>query len=115
MAAPKKYDVSFRLWINAGNEKVLGIGRVELLELIHKSGSISSAAKEMKMAYRQAWQMVVEMNERSNSPLVEKRIGGKSGGGAFVTEAGLKAIASFHELEEKVRALITKEAKHLEF
>lgn len=29
------------------------------------------------MSYRQAWQMDSEINERSNSPIVEKKIGGK--------------------------------------
>jgi hypothetical protein len=28
----------------------------------------------MKMSYRQAWQMVSEINERSNSPIVEKKL-----------------------------------------
>ena len=115
MEAQKKYEVSFRIWFYTGGDKLLGIGRVELLERIRKTGSISSAAKEMKMAYRQAWQMVEEMNARSNSPLVEKKIGGRSGGGAIVTEAGLKAIDSFHKLEDKVRAFIAKEAKYLDF
>lgn len=115
MAAHAKYDVTFRLWVNAGGEKVLGIGRVELLERIHATGSISKAALGMKMAYRQAWQMVEEMNARAHSPLVEKKIGGKSGGGALVTEAGLKAIADFHRLEDKVRAFILQEAQALDF
>jgi len=36
-----------------------------------KTGSITNAAKEMKMAYRQAWQLVEEMNQRAENPLVE--------------------------------------------
>lgn len=113
MVADKAYQVTFRLWVFQGEDKVLGVGRVELLERIHRTGSISAAAKEMRMAYRQAWQMVDEMNARASAPLVEKRIGGKRGGGAFVTEAGLRAIAAFHALEDKVRALIAAETAAL--
>jgi molybdate transport system regulatory protein len=67
----------------------------------------------MKMSYRQAWQMVSEINERSNSPIVEKKIGGKKGGGTIVTEAGIQAIETFHALENKVRILIENETKKL--
>jgi molybdate transport system regulatory protein len=42
----------------------LGIEKIWLLENIQKTGSITNAAKEMKMAYRQAWQLVEEMNQR---------------------------------------------------
>ncbi len=113
MAKKIKYNVSFRIWLYAGEDKFLGIGRVELLERIKASGSIANAAKEMKMSYRQAWQMVAEMNERSSSPLVEKQLGGKSGGGAIVTKVGIQAIETFHTLENKVRQFIENESKKL--
>ncbi len=106
-----KYNVSFRVWIYSGENKFLGIGRVELLERIKATGSISNAAKEMKMSYRQAWQMVTEMNQRSNDPLVEKQLGGKGGGGTIITPAGIKAIETFHELENKVRLFIENETE----
>jgi len=108
-----KDSVKFRIWFYSGEDKLLGKGRVELLERIKAGGSISKAAKDMKMSYRQAWQMVAEMNERSKSPLVEKQHGGNNGGGAIVTEAGEKAIAIFHELEDKVRVFIKKETDNI--
>lgn len=111
----KQYKIGFRLWFYAGEEKLLGKGRVELLERIDKTGSISKAAKEMKMSYRQAWQMVEEMNERGNEPLVEKQLGGKCGGGTIITQAGKRAIQNFHELENTVAAYIEAESKKLKF
>ncbi len=110
-----KYDVSFRLWFYTGDDKFLGKGRVELLERIDRTGSISAAAKEMKMSYRQAWQMVEEMNERSDEHLVEKQLGGKSGGGTRITEAGHRAIVAFNELEQKVSKFIEQESSKLQF
>ncbi len=113
MTINKKYSIHFRMWVFAGDEKLLGKGRIELLERIKVTGSILGAAKAMKMSYRQAWQMAEEMNVRAKKPLVTKQLGGKNGGGAIVTEAGLKAIAKFHELEDKVNAYIIKESKGL--
>lgn len=107
-----KYTTKFRIWIYSGGEKLLGIGRIELLERIMETGSISKAAKTMNMSYRQAWQMVEEMNMRAPLPLVEKQMGGKSGGGAHVTAAGERAIKSFLSLENKVKKLIEQENKN---
>ncbi|MCC6721025.1 MAG: LysR family transcriptional regulator [Bacteroidia bacterium] len=109
----KKLSVSFRIWFFSGDEKLLGKGRVELLQKIDELGSISNAAKSMKMSYRQAWQMVEEMNDRAKIPLVEKKLGGKSGGGAVITNAGKNTIKLFNDFENKVAQFIKEESKLL--
>jgi molybdate transport system regulatory protein len=115
MTESKKYDIKVRLWIEAAEGAFLGIGKIWLLENIQKTGSITNAAKEMKMAYRQAWQLVEEMNQRAERPLVEKLLGGKGGGGARLTEAGEKAIQTFYALEKKVQDFVDSESIHLKF
>ena len=111
----KKYDVGFRVWINEERGHFIGLGRVRLLENIKETGSITKASKAMKMSYRQAWQMVEDMNRRSDKPLVEKMLGGKGGGGAAVTETGEKAIKLFYTLEQKVNKLSKELAKTIKF
>ncbi len=101
----KKYSVGVRIWINEEQGHFIGLGRVRLLENIQQAGSITKAAQAMKMSYRQAWQMVEDMNSRSDKPLVEKMLGGKGGGGALVTETGERAIKLFHKIDEKVMKL----------
>ena len=115
MADRKKYNVEVRVWIEETEGAFLGIGKIWLLENIRKTGSITNAAKEMKMAYRQAWQLVEEMNQRAESPLVEKLLGGKGGGGAKLTEAGEKAIAVFYEIEKRIKDFAIKETQNLKF
>lgn len=105
--------VNFRIWFYAGDNKLAGIGRIELLERIRQSGSITNAAKQMKMSYRQAWQMVKEMNERAKHPVVEKRLGGKDGGGAVVTEYGNTVINEFHVFNDKIKQFIKDEGKNI--
>jgi molybdate transport system regulatory protein len=115
MADRKKYNVEVRVWIEETEGAFLGIGKIWLLENIRKTGSITNAAKEMKMAYRQAWQLVEEMNQRAESPLVEKLLGGKGGGGAKLTEAGEKAIIVFYEIEKRIKDFALKETQNLKF
>ena len=114
MNSNEKISTHFRIWFFKGEDKLLGKGRVELLELIKKTGSITNAAKEMRMTYRQAWQMVKEMNERATEILVEKHLGGKSGGGASITPKAEKLISSFYEIQEKVKNFINEEMKKID-
>jgi molybdate transport system regulatory protein len=115
MLDDKKYSIKVRLWIEESEGPFLGIGKIWLLENIQKTGSITNAAKEMKMAYRQAWQLVEEMNKRAESPLVEKLLGGKGGGGARLTEAGENAIQTFYEIEKRIQDFAQKETQNLKF
>jgi molybdate transport system regulatory protein len=102
------YNVRFRIWIDNAESKepFLGLGRVLLLEKIKATGSISAAAKEMQMSYRQAWQLVTDMNKNAPSPLVEKQTGGKGGGGAVLTAAGERAVSVFYEIESCFRTFV---------
>lgn len=113
MKEKNNFSVDFRIWFYAGEEKLLGKGRVELLERIKETGSIAQAAKEMNMSYRQAWQMVKEMNERAPNPLVEKQLGGKNGGGAIITKEGEKWIKLFYTVQKKINSYIKQEVKKI--
>lgn len=115
MTSEKKYKIEVRIWIEETEGPFLGIGKIWLLENIRKTGSITNAAKEMKMAYRQAWQLVQEMNQLAERPLVEKVLGGKGGGGARLTEAGEKAISLFNEVEKRIKDFAQKETQNLKF
>jgi molybdate transport system regulatory protein len=93
-----KWGLKVRVWVERDGRKVLGPGRVELLELIERLRSISAAAKAMKMSYRRAWELVRAMNEAAGVSLVEATAGGPSGGGAVITEHGLAAIRLYRSL-----------------
>ncbi|ACM92289.1 molybdenum-pterin-binding protein [Nautilia profundicola AmH] len=90
-------------WIEKDGKSFLGKGRIELLKKIDKYGSISRAAKEMKMSYKAAWDAVDIINKLAKDQVVEKMSGGKGGGGTRVTEYGKKLIDLFESAEEKFR------------
>jgi molybdate transport system regulatory protein len=70
--------------------------------MIDKNGSLSKAAKEMGMSYRKAWSMVEDMNKRGQQPYVELHKGGTKGGGAELTETGLKVLSTFTKMNAKI-------------
>lgn len=86
------------IWIEGRNSAFIGLGRVKLLEKIKEHGSITVAARAMKMSYRQAWELVDSMNKESSKPLVVAAAGGVGGGGTVVTPAGEKAIRDYKGL-----------------
>jgi molybdate transport system regulatory protein len=115
MSVQRKFNVRVRLWIESGKGPFLGLGRIVLLKKIQETGSINSAAKTLRMSYRQAWQLVKEMNERSSGPLVIKKNGGKNGGGTSLTQKGEKVIRAWQKLEKKVQTFVDKEATKFQF
>ncbi|MEQ8323304.1 MAG: LysR family transcriptional regulator [Vicingaceae bacterium] len=109
------FKIRNRIWIEGESGTFLGNGRVSLLEIISKTGSINKAAKELKMSYRKAWSMLESMNSQSAQPLIIKSAGGDGGGGTIVTDEGLKAIAQFKTLDNKCREFLNKELENMEF
>ena len=73
----------------------MGPGKAELLAAIAATGSISAAAREMRMSYRRAWLLVQTINECFDPPLVEAAKGGRTGGGATLTDAGEQVLARY--------------------
>jgi molybdate transport system regulatory protein len=78
----------------------LGPGMAELLERIGKMGSIRKAAASMNMSYRKAWLLVKGMHDTFGGPVVSTEIGGAAGGGAELTELGLKLVRTFRDIEK---------------
>lgn len=110
---PYTYHLRGRFWIESPEGTFLGQGRVVLLERIREYGSISAAARSMKMSYRQAWELVNSMNTYSHVPLVSSATGGKGGGGASLTETGEKAIALYHAVRADFDAFLVKRSESL--
>ena len=79
----------------------MGPGKADLLEAISATGSISAAAREMRMSYRRAWLLVQTMNACFAEPLVESAKGGREGGGAVLTPAGLAALAAYRAIARR--------------
>lgn len=91
-----------KLRIDFGADSAVGPGKIALLERMRDSGSLSQAARELKMSYRRAWQLLESLNTSFREPVVITSIGGKGGGGTVITELGEALIAAYRELEADV-------------
>ncbi len=109
----KELQVENRIWIVKNGKTFLGHGRIQLLEAIHATGSISKASSELGMSYKKAWQLLKSMNLLSNKPLVVKETGGKNGGGTILTKNGINIIETFRNLEKRNKDFLKKEAEKL--
>ncbi len=103
-----------RLRIVMGEGLILGPGKVDLIEAIERSGSISAAARTMGMSYRRAWLLVDALNHMFNRPLVIAASGGSHGGGAEVTDFGRDVAAAYRRIEERTRSAILEELAPLD-
>ena len=113
----KNLRINGRIWLETAAsdeaERFMGIGRLELLSHIQRTGSINQAAKTMNMSYKRAWDLVHSMNTQADQPLVITQTGGSTGGGAIVTEEGEKYIAHYQGLQERFQRFLMDESGRL--
>ncbi|WP_086997268.1 winged helix-turn-helix domain-containing protein [Rhizobium sullae] len=102
------------LRISFPHEDRLGRGKMELLEHIRETGSISAAGRAMDMSYRRAWLLVSDMNRMFKVPVVESQRGGQRGGGAALTPFGEELLSRFRHMEEAVRTALAGDLAWLE-
>ena len=108
MAKRLRLKADGRFWLTLDGRNFLGRGRIELLQRIRETGSISKAAKAMKMSYKAAWDAVDAMNAAWQSPLVES-----GPAGSRLTEDAERLIAAFNKAEAKHAAFMEKLADAL--
>ena len=77
MAIP---NVRFR--VDFGRDEAVGPGKIELLECIGRTGSLSQAARELTMSYRRAWVLLESLNGGFSERVVLTSTGGDGAGEA---------------------------------
>ena len=90
-----------RIRIYHGGEVALGPGKIELLGYVAETGSLSEAARRMKMSYMKAWLLVQIMNRSFRKPVVQLERGGAQGGGSGITETGREVLELYRQMHEE--------------
>ncbi len=104
-----KYKIKSRIWIETEENVLLGEGRVLLLKAIDETGSLSKAAKKLKISYKKAWTLIDAVNKSSKKPVTTASIGGKGGGGAKLTHYGKKLVSAFEDINKKTWEFLDKQ------
>src|ERR1700730_16978832 len=98
-------DLTVRFCVDFGRQCSIGIGKIELLEGIASNGSLSEAARQMRMSYRRAWLLLADLNASFDQSVAQATTGGRGGGGAVLTPFGELLIAGYRKMEAGLKPL----------
>lgn len=99
--------VAFKIWLDH-NGKAFGDGPYELLKRVEKTNSLNEAAHQMGMSYSKAWKLIQTLEKRLGFPLLDRKVGGVSGGGSEVTSEAVELMKRYDRFEKDVGEAIEK-------
>jgi molybdate transport system regulatory protein len=85
----------YRIWLHVDGVLMFGPGMHELLGRVATTGSLHKACKQMGMSYTKAWHLLRETEEHLGRKLVDRQVGGASGGGTSLTPVGRELVERF--------------------
>jgi len=104
--------IAYKVWLD-NNGKAFGEGPYRLLRNVERTGSLWKAAAEMGMSYSKAWRLMRNLEKRLNFPLLERHVGGASGGGSSITPKARDLLNRYKKFQKDVdRALEKIYRKH---
>ncbi|MBZ0327721.1 MAG: winged helix-turn-helix domain-containing protein [Altibacter sp.] len=109
-----RFKIKSRIWIEVDEHVFLGGGRVRLLKAIEETGSLSKAARSLKISYKKAWILIDSVNKSANEPVIVSSVGGKNGGGMLLTPYGKKLISTFDDINHGCWNYLDTQLKKLE-
>jgi molybdate transport system regulatory protein len=99
-------ELTIRFRVDFGRQCSIGIGKIELLEGIAGTGSLSEAARQMRMSYRRAWLLLADLNLSFDEKVALTSTGGRGGGGVLLTPFGKRLVAEYRNMEADLKPLL---------
>ena len=93
--------LSYKVWLDH-HGKAFGDGPYELLRQVRKTKSLHQAANQMGMAYSKAWRLIRILERRLGFPLLERKVGGPSGGGSQITPKAKELMNVYQRFRKEV-------------
>lgn len=106
MATPTSWQLKGRIGLETGRRELIDDTRIELLDQVEKTGSISRAAKALGMSYRAAWNAVDALRNLAGEPLLVTQAGGSDGGGTRLAPAGERLLRTYRAAQEHQRRFL---------
>ena len=104
-----KYKIKSRIWIEADDSVFLGEGKVKLLKSLVHTKSLSKSAKELKISYKKAWNLIDSVNKSAKTAVVIKNTGGTGGGGTVITKHGKELIEIYEKINKNCWKYLDKQ------
>lgn len=99
--------IAYKVWLD-NNGKAFGEGPYRLLRNVERTGSLWKAAAEIGMSYSKAWRLMRNLEERLNFSLLERRVGGASGGGSSITPKARNLLQRYEKFRKDVQEALEK-------
>ena len=91
----------------------IGPGKADVLQAIADTGSLAEAGRRLRMSYQRVWSLVAAMNGDFVEPLVLKQRGGAAGGGAQLTETGVRVLSIYRAIERDAQRAVARRLPQL--
>jgi molybdate transport system regulatory protein len=102
-----RMKAALKLWLDQDG-KAFGDGPYELLKRIEATGSLQKAAAQMEMSYSKAWKLMREIEQRLGFPLLDRRVGGQSGGGSQITPRAKELMLCYGKFRKEAKEAIER-------
>ena len=99
--------IGFKVWLD-NNGKAFGDGPYELLKQVEVTRSLLQAANQMSMSYSKAWSLIRTIEKRLGIALLERKVGGQSGGGSQITPKGINLMNHYAQFRRDVKKGLEK-------
>jgi molybdate transport system regulatory protein len=87
----------------------IGPGKIELLETIARTGSLSQSARALGLSYRRAWLMLDDLNHSFTGPVARSSVGGHLRGGMTLTSMGKDVIRCYRSAARAIESVVHSE------
>lgn len=86
-------DIALELMVDSG--VLVSSKQINLLKAIQKTKSITKAAQELDMSYKNAWDTINQINLKSKFPLINRINGSKKNSGTQISEYAKNIIKTY--------------------
>lgn len=101
-----KADISLELFLDSGVPILTK--HINLLKAVEETKSITKAAEYVGISYKNAWDSLDALNNRSDKPLITRAQGNKKNSGSELTEYGKKMINLYEAMLESQKVFLEK-------
>ncbi len=102
-------EYKFRFWLLKNDKKVFGEGPMMLLKKVEEFGSLRQAAAASGISYSKAWKIMKRIEGELQIQLLERKIGGRAGGGSTLTKEAKAFMKQYEAFTDRINDMIRKE------